>query len=135
MLVFDSYHGSRVETALDVAAISSSTTTNGNIIDTAGFEALLFAFVSGTITDGAYTVQLWHGDDSGLSDAAQVGADEVLGSVDFAAADDDASKRIGYIGKKRYVQVRVVSSGVTTGGTLGAIGILSTAHHAPVANQ
>lgn len=135
MQVFEMYNDTQVETALTSQTISTDTTTSGAIIDTAGFESLMFTFLSGTVTDGDYVVQLWHGDDSGLSDAAQVDAEEVLGSVTYAAADDDTAKRIGYIGKKRYAQVRVVSTSTTSGGVFSATAVLGTPHHAPVANQ
>jgi hypothetical protein len=135
MNVFDLYHDCKVEAALTSQTIATETNTDGEIIDTAGFEALTFAFLSGTITDGDYEVQLFHGDESDLSDATAVDADEVLGSVVYALAEDETAKRIGYIGKKRYVRPRVVSTNTTSGGLFAAIALLSTAHHGPVDNQ
>ncbi|MCP4489035.1 MAG: hypothetical protein GY820_17240 [Gammaproteobacteria bacterium] len=135
MQVFDLYHDCFLASGLDFQTISTDTDTDGNIIDTAHFEALTFMFLSGTVTDGDYTVELWHGEESDLSDATEVDSEEVLGSVDFAAADDDTPKRIGYIGKERYVRVRVVSTSTSTGAELSAIACLSTPHSRPVDNQ
>ena len=134
MQVFELHHDTEQRTGLDITAISTDTTTAGEIIDTAGFEALEFYLISGTVTDGAYAVSLQHGDDASLSDAAAVSADETLGNADFAAADDDAAKRIGYIGKRRYVRLSIVSTSTSTGGTIGAVAVLGTPHHAPVAD-
>lgn len=129
--VFDLHNETVSRLGLAVAAISSNTTTSGAIIDTAHYESLEFYMISGTITDGTYTAQLWHGNDSGLSDAVQLTGEEVLGSAVLVAASDNATARIGYVGKKRYVQLRIVSTGVTTGGTMGAVAVLGTPHHAP----
>ena len=129
--VFDLHNEATSKLGLTVAAIATNTTTSGAIIDTAHYESLEFYMISGTITDGTYTAQLWHGNDSGLSDAVQLTGEEVLGSAVFISTSDNVTKRIGYVGKKRYVQLRVVSTGVTTGGTLGAVAVLGTPHHGP----
>jgi hypothetical protein len=131
---FDMHHDVKQVIALAIAVIDSDTTTAGIIIDTAKFTALEFLLVSGTITDGAYAVSLQHGDDSGLSDAATVDDAEILGDADFALADDDTAKRIGYVGKKRYVRLSTVSTATTDGGTFGAIALLGNPMHSPVAD-
>ena len=85
--------------ALDQQAITSDTTTVGNIIDIQqepGFNSLEFYIQSGVITDGAYAILLEHGDDPGLSDAAPVPDDELTNlesTAGFVAADDQAVKR------------------------------------------
>jgi len=121
--------------ALNAAAISTNTTTVGNIIDTNGYESLEFLIQSGNITDGAYALLLEEGDDSGLSDAAAVAADEILGALTgFVAADDNAVKRVGSIGKKRYQRLSIVSTGVTTGvNFMSAVAVLGHPKHAAVA--
>lgn len=134
MRVFDMHHSVTPETGFDLAIIATDTTSLGNIIDTATYESLEFLLISGTIADGAYAVSLQEGDDSGLSDVAAVSADETLGDADFALTDDDTSKKIGYIGKKRYVRLSIVSTATTSGGTLGAIALLGTAQTQPTAD-
>lgn len=119
--------------ALNVEPITTNTTTVGNIIDTAGFESLEFVVVLGDRTDGTYTLKLEDGDNSGLSDAADVAADLRLGALTAMNASDQVA-RIGYIGHKRYVRLSIVSTGVTTGvDAAGAIAILGHPMHAPVA--
>jgi len=122
-----------LEVGLDIAAISTDTTTVGNIIDTAGNEAVDIALVTGTITDGDYVLSLEHGDDSGLSDAAVVAAtdlDALVSTVAIAAADDNTAKSIGYVGKKRYVRINVVSTSTSTGGTVGGLIVFGRPHQA-----
>lgn len=133
--LFDLHDNCEVALALAAQTIATDTTTNGAIIDTLGFHGLEFILQSAAITDGAYTVTLTHGDDSGLSDGATVSADDLLGSIAFADTDDNAAKRIGYIGKKRYVRLNVVSTGTTTGGAFAATAVKFSPKHAPVANQ
>ena len=122
--------------AFDTAAISSNTTTAGNIIDRQGYEAVEFILLSGTLTDGTYTPLIEHGDAANLSDAAAVADSELLGTeadAAFAATEDDAVKRVGYIGSKRYVRLSIVSASTTSGGTMSAIAVKGRAHTNPIA--
>jgi len=120
---------------LDLAAISSSTTTVGNIIDTAGFESTTFVQAIGTLTDGTYTLLIEDGNDSGLSDAAAVADDFLIGTEAATVLSvSDTNSRIGYVGKKRYVRASIVSATVTIGvAAAGVIAILGSAHSNPVA--
>lgn len=136
MNVNDLHHTSSAVIAFANANITTDTTTAGAIIDTAGFEACEILTASGTITDGAYAMLLQEGDAANLSDAATVSAEETLGDCSYALAEDDTPKRVGYIGKKRYVRLSWVSTATTTGGTnFSAIAILANAQHQPVADQ
>ena len=121
--------------ALDPQAITSDTTTAGNIIDTVGYESLEYLIASKTITDGTYALKLEQGDDAALADAADVPADEVLGALTgFVAADDNAVKRVGSIGKKRYQRLSIVSAGTTSGvDIMSAVAVLGHPKHAAVA--
>ncbi|MGR3179841.1 MAG: hypothetical protein ACUZ8E_17515 [Candidatus Anammoxibacter sp.] len=132
---FDLHNKVKVLNALDSQTIATDTTTNGEIIDTAAFHALEFILKSGAVADGDFTVALQHGDDSGLSDAATVAAADLLGSIVFLAADDDAAKRIGYIGKKRFVRMTIVSDNTSSGGVFSGVALQGNPLHAPVANQ
>ncbi len=120
------------QVAFDSQAITSDTTTNGNIIDSQGYESLDFSILSATLSDGTYTAQLQHGDDSGLSDASVVASDDYIGDLPvFADTEDNAVKHVGYVGKKRYVRLNIVSASTTSGGTLAAIAIRGNAKSRP----
>ena len=129
----------KVASARNLAAISSNTTSVGNIIDTAGFESVEFLIYSGAITDGTYTPLIAVGNDAGLSDAVTVSADadKILGTVagaTFIATDNNVVKKIGVRADGyRYVRLSLVSTGVSSGGTLGAVSVLSHATIKPVA--
>jgi len=132
---FDLHSNVKQEVALDSQDITTNTTTVGNIIDTVGFESIEFVIQSGTITDGTYAFKLEQGDDSGLSDAADVPAELVLGVLTgFVSADDDTALRVGSIGKKQFQRLSVVSTGTSTGGTkFSAVAILGHPKTAPTA--
>jgi len=133
MAEFDLHSNVKQEVALDAQDITTDTTTVGNIIDTRGFESLEYFIQSGTITDGAYALKLEQGDDSALADAADVPTAEVLGVLTgFVAADDDAAKRVGSIGKKRYQRLSIVSTSTSTGGTkFSSVAVLGNPQSAP----
>lgn len=135
MSEYDLHSNVKQEVALDSQDITTDTTTVGNIIDTAGFESIEFIIQSGVITDGVYALVLEQGDDSGLSDAAVVPTDEVLGVLTgFVAADDNAAKRVGSIGKKRYQRLSITSTSTTTGATkMSSVAILGHPKVAPTA--
>lgn len=137
----DLFNNVKLSSALNAAAIASNTTVNGAVIDTRGFDSLAFAIVSGTLTDGTYTVKLQHGDLLNGSDMVDTVASEVhtpngAATIAFAATDDNVTKKIGYAqGKaiKRYVRLVVTTTGVTTGGTLAAVAVQADAAVRPVA--
>ena len=114
--------------AFENQTISSDTTTTGAIIDTAGYDmGLTFAMGCNAYTDGTYTMKIEHGDDSGLSDAADVdSAMLVYGTLpDLAAAltEGDEMPKEGVHSTKRYVRVSIVSTSVTTGADVVVVAI------------
>jgi len=108
--------------ALNIQAIISDTTTAGTEIDMQGFEALTLILHAGALSDGTYTMLVQESDVSG-SGYTTVASADLVGTI--AALDtSNTSLRIGYVGKKRYVKLSVVSATTSSGGTLGALGIL-----------
>lgn len=135
----DLHSNIKQEVALDIQAISTDTTTAGNIIDTKGFQGLEFINFSGTITDGDYALLIEHGDEANLSDAAAVPDADLIGTEADASFtsddDDDKALRLGYIGEKRYVRASIVSTNTSTGATLGVLAILGFPHVAATAAE
>ena len=137
MQVFDLHHTSKVAAALTSQAITTDTTTVGATIDRAGFIALEFVFLTKTLTDGDYAIDLYDSDDSGMSGEVIVSDAEMLGDIAFTDdTDDNAVARVGYIGKKRYVRAKVVSTNTTTGvDIISGVALLANAAHQPYADQ
>lgn len=116
------------------AILAGNGTLTGATLDTQGFESAVVAVFSGVITDGTGTPTVFEGDAANMSDEAAVAAADLIGAFTaFAAADDNATKKVGYRGSKRYIRVKLVGAGQTTGGFYGAAYVQGNARNAPVA--
>lgn len=95
-----------------VAAGTDNTAYVSEIIDTANFNATEFLLQIGANTDAdvTFTVLVEDGDNSALSDNAAVADAYLLGTEAgqaFNYGDDNETRKIGYIGPKRYVRVTI----------------------------
>lgn len=113
--------------ALSGAVIGSSTTTAGTAIDCQGFDSLEIIVRSSAWTDGAFAVNVTECDTTGGSYTAAP-ASSVLGAGQSIGAANTLAK-VGYIGTKRFVKVSIVSTGVTSGAHMSAVGVLSRQRH------
>lgn len=114
------------------ATINSDTdTTSTIVIDSQGFESVMFAVYSGTRTDGSYLLKILETDDAdGTTGAAEVGSYQVQGTISAS----NTVKKVGAKLTKRYCTLRITSSGTTSGCVFkGAIALLGGAKNAPVA--
>lgn len=119
--------------ALNIQSISSNTTTNGVEIDTQGYDSVTFEIITGARTDGTVTPLIQESDTSG-SYSGSVADDDLIGTEAEAALSAAQSRStVGYVGKKRYVRLSLVSTSVSSGLTAGASAILGSAKHNPVA--
>ena len=100
-------------------------TTNGDDVDTRGFESVTLMFHADTAYAG--TLSLEEGDTTTAYSAA--GADDIIGTNGDAATAGDILS-LGYTGSKRYV--RVVAT-TTTAGDASASFILGNPHVADTA--
>jgi len=99
----------RVKTIQTVA----TTAIESDIIDMAGFDAILFIVVWGAITDGTPLVKVQSGADSGLSDAADLASTSVAAAI----TDDNKLSIVDVTG----ISERYVRAYVTRGGSTGAV--------------
>jgi hypothetical protein len=114
------------------ATISTATDTDSAVvIDTAGFESVMFAVYSGAITDGTYTLKILETDNAdGTTGAAEVAGYQFQDS--FSATEDTTVQKVGAVLSKRYCTLRLTSAGTTGGGVFkGAIAILGHARSLP----
>lgn len=120
--------------ALNSTAVSSATTTVGNIIDMKDYESLAFiSAIAGTVA-GTFTPLIEHGDASDLSDAVAV-EDGYLSGTEAGAAltVTNTSSKIGYLGKKRYVRLSIVSTGGSPTGTILGLAVRGDKNKEPIA--
>lgn len=122
------------------AAGTDNTAYVSQIVDTLGYGSCEFVILTGTNTDAdaTFAVLFEDGDDSGLSDHAAVDDKYLLGTealAGFNYADDNETRKIGYIGSKRYCRVTITPSGNNSGNIfLAAAWILGHPVAAPTAN-
>jgi len=113
--------------AFSAATIATNTNTDGVTVDLQGFDSCEIIARTGAWTDGSYALQVLESDASGSGFAAAP-ASSVLGpSAAIGAANTVA--RIGYVGTKRYVRLRIVSTGTTSGASLSAVAALDRQRH------
>jgi hypothetical protein len=120
--------GKLLSAVTPTAGAAGATNINGSIIDISGFHGCLIAVHFGTITAGAVTsIKAQVGNDSGLSDAADVTGS----SVTVADTDDD---KVFYIdvqcSTKQYM--RLVVSRATQNAVVAATYLLYDAKNEPV---
>jgi len=111
---------------IDIVTVSDDTPQVSAIIDTEsdnGYYSLEFLTVTGTFGQPAatFTVVVEHGDDAALADAEVVDPQFLLPTptettdayqvAAFTGADVNTQRRLGYIGKKRYVRYIVFPAG------------------------
>jgi hypothetical protein len=121
-----------------VAAVTDNTAQVSAIIDTAGFNSVTLGIQTGTLSDAdaTFTVLVEHGDASNLSDNAAVADDYLIGTeagASFTFANDNVTRKIGYVGSKRYVRMTVTPANNTGNLFLAGIAILGDPALAPVA--
>lgn len=110
----------------------------GTVIDSLGFESLVYAISLGTLSDAdaTYTVLLEESDASGSGYTA-VADDDMVGTeaeAGFTFADDGEARKLGYIGNKRYTRLTITPTGADSGNSpISAVAILGHPHEAPVA--
>lgn len=123
----------KITPAFNIASITSSTTTAGVEIDTVGYDSLTFALQLGARTDGNYTLLVQHSNTSG-SGYVDVADDYLVGlESETTLSTANSVSKIGVLNFNRYVKISVVSAGVTSGATVGALAILGSPRTAPVA--
>jgi len=124
----DLHHRIKGEAAVDFTSISTDTTTQGNILDTKGYESLDLMGIATGISDGEYTLKVEEGDESDLGDAQDVPADNILGSLfQIDEYKDNSPLRTGVISKKRYIRASLVSTNTDTGVVI--IGVIAVFGH------
>jgi hypothetical protein len=119
-----------------VAAVSNNTAFVSEILDTANFTANELVILTGSLADAdaTFTVLLEEGAASNLSDAAAVADGDMLGTeagASFTFANDDTTKKLGYIGSKRYIRATITPANNTGNAFVAAVWAQSGARVAP----
>jgi hypothetical protein len=136
----DLHNSIKVSRAISpVAAGTDNTAYVSQILDTANFNAheLIVAIGANTDADATFTVLMEEGDASNLSDAAAVADADLLGTevqASFRYDNDNETRKIGYIGSKRYIRATITPANNGAGNIyMAALWIQAGARVAPQA--
>jgi hypothetical protein len=135
----DLFNAITVARAIAPVSVSDNTAQIGQIIDRQGYGSVTFAIATGSVADAdaTFTVLVEHGDAANLSDVASVADADLLGTealAGFTFADDNATRKIGYVGGKRYVRLTVTPVNNASAAVFGAVAVLGHAQLAPTSN-
>lgn len=110
------------------AIITTDTTTQGAIIDTADLDGgIMFTILTTVYGAGTYTPVLNESDDSGMSGSNVVDSANMIGTVAGAVlgtavtASGAVCKSFGCFGTKRYLRLDIVSATATTTTVVGLV--------------
>ncbi len=120
------------------AAVTDNTAFVSQIIDRAGYESLMFAIATGSLADAdaTFTALVEHSDNANFSASAAVPDSQLTGTeadASFTFAADDATRKIGYVGGKRYVRLTITPANNSGNAFVAAVAILSNPRFAPAA--
>ena len=125
--------------AISPVSVADNTAEVGEIIDRQGYDGLTFVISTGSLADvdATFAVLVEEGNDSGLSDAADVADADLLGSealAGFTFGDDDETRKVGYRGDKRYVRLTITPSANSSAALFSAVVIMGWPSTAPTQN-
>lgn len=109
------------------------------VVNRLGFGSVTFVLSSGTLSDpdATFGILIEHGDAANLSDAEAVPDELLIGTealTGFTAGDDNAVRKIGYVGGKQYQRLTIVPVGNSAAAGFSAVAILGHPVNAPTAN-
>jgi len=140
----DMHNNTRTRVALAPAALTTAAGRTGKIIDRQGYGGVEFivAYGSITATDATITVGLKEGDVTGtltsVADANLLGTELLAGiaatTPRTSGVSKNVTKRVGYRGMKRYVQLNVTAATVTAATIISSTAVLHSPEVAPTAN-
>lgn len=125
--------------AISPVSVADNTAQVSQIIDRHGYESVTFAIATGSLADAdaTFTVLVEEGDAANLSDAAAVADADLLGTealAGFTFGDDDETRKIGYIGSKRYTRLTITPAANAAAAVIAAVAILGHPQIVPTPN-
>lgn len=139
----DLHSNIRTKTVISPLAIGANATKTGVVVDRQGCGGVEFVASYGAVTTTGTVVTLVVKDGDATGSLASVADTYLLGTEALASlaagarvagTGKEVTKRIGYIGNKRYVSVDAVQTGTTSVGVVGVVAILHSPQVSPQDN-
>jgi hypothetical protein len=120
------------------AAVTDNTAYVSQILDIANFEDNELVLQIGALADAdaTFVVLIEEGNQANLSDNAAVADADLLGTevlAGFKFDNDNETRKIGYIGRKRYIRATVTPANNTGNAFLSGTWVQGGARKAPLA--
>jgi hypothetical protein len=139
----DNIHNEVYRVAIPPVVVADNTAQVGAWIDRSGYQSLSFAILTGTLADAdaTFAVLMEEADAADQSDAAAVADQDMLSqtvgvapeaAAGFTFAADNATRKIGYIGSKKYARITVTPSGNSGNAPLAVAAKLANGSIRPV---
>lgn len=137
----DLHSNIRTKNVVTAAAIGANATKSGIVIDRQGYGGVEFIATYGSVTTTGTIVTLVVKEGDVTGTMTSVANDYLLGTEALASllagarvagTGKEVTKRIGYVGVKRYVTVDAVQTGVTS---VGVVGVAAVLHSPALGNQ
>lgn len=115
--------------AISPVVATDNTALVSEIIDRRDFGSLAFVIQTGTLadSDATFAVLVEHDDAGGFGTAVAV-PDNMLNGTEalagFTVSADNVTRKIGYVGEKRYVRLTITPSGNSGNAPIAAVAIL-----------
>ena len=135
----DTFNNINIKRCISPVSVADNTAQVGQIIDRQGFESLTYVIATGSIADAdaTFAVLLEEGDAANLSDATAVADADLIGTealAGFQFDDDNETRKLGYVGNKRYTRLTITPSANASAALLSAVAVLGYPHSVPTAN-
>ena len=133
----DMHNNIKASRAISPVSVSDNTASVSQIIDRANYPGLEFVILTGSLadSDATFTVLVEDGDNSALSDNAAVADEYLLGTesgASFQFDSDNLTKKIGYIGSKRYVRLTITPANNASAAVIAAVAIQYGGRNVPI---
>lgn len=132
----DLMHSISVAKVIAPVVVSDNTAAVGAIIDRLGYDSLTYLIATGTLADAdaTFTVLLEEADASDMSGATAVADGDLLGTeaaASFQFDDDGETRKLGYIGTKRYTRLTITPASNAGSAPIAAVAVLGHPASAP----
>lgn len=119
------------------AAVVDNTAQVSAVVDLKGFSSCMLAFVTGNDADAdaTFSVLIEDSDDNvAFGAVSAVYLDGTAALAGYTFADDGETRKIGYVGTKRYVRATITPANNTGNVFLGGMWVLGQPSRQPTAN-